>query len=102
MDEIKLSEGARAGLLALDAGAYLMASQRRGMPQYRLSGRVVSNPGDFEELRRLKVLVAKTLPPADREGELKLPERGRRQAERLRAEHQSANGACSSSVLRTR
>ncbi|PYQ68611.1 MAG: hypothetical protein DMF53_00030 [Acidobacteria bacterium] len=72
MDEIKLSEGARAGLLALDAGAYL--------------------PGDFEELRRLKLLEHKTLPPANREVELKLTERGRREAERLRAEQQSGNG----------
>jgi hypothetical protein len=49
MDEIKLSDGARDGLLTLDGGAYLMGSQRRGMPQYlaldggadRLSGHEV-------------------------------------------------------------
>jgi len=92
MDEIKLSEGARAGLLAMDAGAYLMGSQRRGMPQYRLSGRVVSNPGDFEELRRHKLLEQKTLPPANREVELRLTDRGRKEAERLRAEQQGGNG----------
>ena len=91
MDEIKLSEGARAGLLALDSGAYLMGSQRRGMPQYRLSGRLVSNPGDFEELRRHKLLEQKTLPPANREVELRLTDRGRKEAERLRSE-QGGNG----------
>lgn len=90
MDEIKLSDGAREGLLAMDAGAYLMGSQRRGMPQYRLSGRVVGNPADFEELRRLKLLEQKTLPPANREIELKLTDRGRREAERLRSEPPSA------------
>jgi hypothetical protein len=88
MDEIKLCEGARAGLLAMDGGAYLMGSQRRGMPQYRLSGRLVSNPGDFEELRRHKLLEQKTHPPANREGELKLTDRGRKEAERLRSEQQ--------------
>ncbi|MFL6233943.1 MAG: hypothetical protein ACJ76N_12480 [Thermoanaerobaculia bacterium] len=88
MDEIKLSEGARAGLLAMDAGAYLMGSQRRGMPQYRLSGRLVSNPGDFEELRRHKLLEQKTLPPANREVELRLTDRGKKEAERLRSEQQ--------------
>jgi hypothetical protein len=86
MDEIKLSDGARAGLLAMDGGAYLMGSQRRGMPQYRLSGRLVTNPHDFEELRRHKLLEHKTLPPANREVELKLTERGRREAEKLRGE----------------
>jgi hypothetical protein len=87
MDEIKLSDGARAGLLAMDSGAYLMGSQRRGMPQYRLSGRLVGNPGDFEELREQK-----TLPPATREVELKLTDRGRKEAERLRSEQPGGNG----------
>lgn len=91
MDEIKLSDGARAGLLAMDGGAYLMGSQRRGMPQYRLSGRLVSNPGDFEELRRHKLLDQKTLPPANREIELKLTERGRREAEKLRGEQRQTS-----------
>jgi hypothetical protein len=92
MDDIKLSEGARAGLLAMAAGAYLMGSQRKGVPQYRLSGRLVGNPGDFEELRRHKLLEQKTLPPANREVELKLTDRGRREAERLRSEPQDGNG----------
>jgi hypothetical protein len=86
MSEIKLSEGAREGLLAVYAGAHLAGSHRHGAPRYRLAGRFVDNPSDFEELRRHRLIDHKPLPPAGREVDLSVTEKGRREAERLRAE----------------
>ncbi|HEV8578216.1 MAG TPA: hypothetical protein VGX68_03960 [Thermoanaerobaculia bacterium] len=86
MSEIKLSEGAREGLLAVDAGAHLAGSHRHGTPRYRLSGRFVDNPEDFEELRRHRLIDTRPLPPAGREVDLTLTEKGRREAARLRSE----------------
>lgn len=86
MSEIKLSDGAREALLAVDAGTHLAGSHRHGTPRYRLAGRFVDNPSDFEELRRHRLIDNKPLPPAGREVDLTLTEKGRREAARLRSE----------------
>jgi len=85
MSEIKLSAGAREGLLAVYGGAHLAGSHWHGSPRYRLSGRFVDNPSDFEELRRLRLIDHKPLPPAGREVDLTVTEKGRKEAERLRS-----------------
>lgn len=85
MSEIKLSASAREALLAVDAGTHLAGSHRHGTPRYRLAGRIVDNPADFEELRRLRLIDHKPLPPAGREVDLTVTDRGRKEAERLRS-----------------